>query len=136
MKIVTKTLLIGLLGMGVVLPAMAGSGYGPNWNQEQRIEAGLRSGQLTVAEARILRNEQAQIRNLQRNFLRDGRLNQRERRILEQRREQANRHIYRLAHNDQRRNNWRVETRDQNRTPWDGGSDHGYQSDFGHGRRG
>ncbi len=136
MKIVTKTLLIGLLGMGVVLPAMAGPGFGPNWNQEQRIEAGLRSGQLTVAEVRILRNEQAQIRQLQRTFLRDGRLNQRERRILEQRRERASRHIYQLAHNNQQRNRWRVQNREQNHTPWGGGTERGYQSDFGYGRRG
>ena len=136
MKIVTKTLLIGLLGIGVTLPAMAGSGYGPNWNQEQRIEAGLRSGQLTVAEARLLRNEQAQIRRLQRNFLRDGRLSRRERQILERRREQASRHIYQLAHNDQRRNSWRVQNWDQNRAPWGSGYDHGLQPDAGYGRRG
>ena len=136
MKIVTKTLLIGLLGMGVVLPAMAGPGYGQNWNQEQRIAAGLRSGQLTVAEVRILRNEQAQIRQLQRIFLRDGRLNQRERRILEQRRERASRHIYRLAHNHQQRNRWRVENRDQNHTPRGGGYNHGFQPDSGFGHRG
>lgn len=136
MKIVTKTILIGLLGMGVVLPAMAGSGYGSNWNQEQRIAAGLRNGQLTVTEARILRNEQAQIRKLQRYFLRDGRLNQRERRILEQRRERAGNHIYRLAHNNQRRNNWRVQNRDRNHTLWEIGDDRGYRPDAGRGFRG
>ena len=61
--------------------------------QEQRIQAGRRSGEITRSEARQLEAEQARIRQLERNALRDGHIDRREAAQIREAQNQASRHI-------------------------------------------
>ena len=74
--------------------------------QEQRIQAARRSGQLSGREYRSLEVEQARIRQLERNALRDGRIDSREAAQIRQAQNQASNHIYQDAHNAERANRW------------------------------
>ena len=68
--------------------------------QQKRIHQGIRSGELTLCEIRRLEMEQHRIHRLKKRAWRDGRLTFRERLRLERRQDLANRHIYRLKHNN------------------------------------
>ena len=72
-------------------------------NQEQRIEQGIRSGQLTAGEAARLERGQARIERMERRALADGRMDPRERRRIMQAQEVQSRHIYREKHDNQTR---------------------------------
>lgn len=60
---------------------------------EQRIQSGLRSRQISPREADRLRRELRDVRMLHRTYFRDGRLDNRERRDLEQRIDRLQRQI-------------------------------------------
>jgi hypothetical protein len=116
----TRTLLIGLLPLLVTLalPVHAGQRYdGDNRfeqridRQEQRIRHGIRTGKLTHKEANKLQKQQRNIARLEQRFERDGHLDRRERRVLENRLDNASERIARFKHND----NYRV------------GRDHGWR---------
>jgi hypothetical protein len=62
-------------------------------NQLQRILGGMEDGRLNMREAVSLIREHVAISALERNYLADGRLGPNELRDLEQRLEEANRHI-------------------------------------------
>jgi CRISPR/Cas system-associated endoribonuclease Cas2 len=99
-KHLTKTIFI-LLALGLAMPAFARAPLqSVERNQMHRIQKGIHSGALTRGEARVLRQEQRNIRNLKRRFLRDGRFSRAERRTLTHRYTSASRHIYRLTHNN------------------------------------
>jgi hypothetical protein len=68
--------------------------------QHERIEDGIEDGSITIREAKILSSEQHRIDNQKDRAMRDGHLSKRERMRLEQRQDLANRHIYRMRHND------------------------------------
>ena len=68
--------------------------------QQKRIHQGIRSGELTRCEIRRLEREQFRIHRLKKRAWRDGWLSTRERLRLERRQDLANRHIYRLKHNN------------------------------------
>lgn len=68
--------------------------------QERRIHEGGRNCQLTPHEARRLEREQTRIRHTARRMWSDGRLNSRERHRLVHAQNRADRHIYRLKHNN------------------------------------
>ncbi len=106
MKISTKSLLVAVLGLGMVLPAFADAAYNRekdrSYNQNKRIEEGIRSGELTREEVRILRREQQRIAQMRRDILRDGRITKREREILVNNLNRASKHIYQLRRNNQR----------------------------------
>jgi uncharacterized membrane protein YebE (DUF533 family) len=74
-------------------------------DQRQRIQQGVRSGELTAAETANLARQQAQIRRqtvaAKRN---DGVITQCERRNIRQDQRQASRNIYRKKHNGRDRN--------------------------------
>jgi hypothetical protein len=107
-------LLIGILGL---LLAMVGEGVAatipqstrtPTVNRRQnrqhrRIRQGVRSGQLTRAEAARLRREQARIAAQKRAARRNGRVSPAERARLRREQNRANRRIYRAKHNNRRR---------------------------------
>ena len=67
--------------------------------QMERIHQGIASGQLTRGEARSLTREQRRIRQMERCYRADGRLDRRERRQLQSMRSDADEHIRRLKHN-------------------------------------
>jgi hypothetical protein len=60
--------------------------------QRQRIRQGINEGSLTRTEAQRLRMEQRRIRDLERQFWTDGRLDRQERRVLQ-------RELNRASHN-------------------------------------
>jgi hypothetical protein len=62
-------------------------------NQLQRILGGMEQGKLTLREATGLLREHLEIGALERSYLADGRLGPREMASLEQRLDEANRHI-------------------------------------------
>ncbi|RPH49442.1 MAG: hypothetical protein EHM85_13840 [Desulfobacteraceae bacterium] len=71
--------------------------------QHERIGDGIKDGSITRHEANILRNEQQMSDNQKDRAMRDGHLSKRERIRLERRQDLANRHIYRMRHNDRGR---------------------------------
>jgi len=72
--------------------------------QEQRIEQGARSGELTRRETARLERGQARIRQMERHALADGRINRRERAAIDREQDRQNQLIARLKHNDRARN--------------------------------
>jgi len=67
--------------------------------QEDRIQQGLASGQLTPREARRLQNEQARIRGAEGRMRADGNLSPQERARLNAMQQKSSQDIYRLRHN-------------------------------------
>lgn len=61
--------------------------------QRQRIETGMRNGHLTRNEFRNLMEQQGEIKQMERRFLKDGRLNQREYVALDRALDNAGRQI-------------------------------------------
>lgn len=71
-------------------------------NQENRIQQGIESGQLTPQEAQRLEAEQAKIKQDELRMKSDGVLTARERAKLTREQNRASRHIYRQKHDAQR----------------------------------
>src|SRR4051812_38329196 len=70
-------------------------------NQQQRIESGLKSGQLTTREASKLEREQARIDRTHANALKDGKLSDAEKQRIGRMQDQASRNIYKEKHDAQ-----------------------------------
>lgn len=75
---------------------------GREWRQEERVNQGIRSGQLTPREAVRLEREQARIRYHERMMKADGLFTRSERARLHRELNRADRHIYRQKHDRQR----------------------------------
>lgn len=73
-------------------------------NQQQRIHQGVRSGELTKNETRILREDQRDISREIRSSRADGEVTRIERRDIQQEQNQASRRIHRLKTNNRDRN--------------------------------
>ena len=71
--------------------------------QGERIHQGLRSGELTRGETRVLAHEQRRIQRFKAHAWSDGRLSPRERGVLQRHQNSASRHIYRFKHNGRNR---------------------------------
>jgi hypothetical protein len=72
-------------------------------HEHQKIKQGIRSGELTRAEAKDLAQEQKGIREKERAYKADGELTPVERRDLHQDMNQASKHIYQEKHDAQQR---------------------------------
>src|SRR4051812_10540933 len=72
-------------------------------HQRERIQQGVRSGELTRHETRRLAEEQRDVRQLERAYKSDGTLTGAERRDLRHEQNQASRDIYRQKHDAQDR---------------------------------
>lgn len=70
-------------------------------NQQQRIEQGLKSGQLTTREASRLEGEEARVNKIESRALSDGKLNPQERARIDQAQDKVSRDIYREKHDAQ-----------------------------------
>ena len=68
--------------------------------QQKRIHQGIRSGELTGCEIRHIERQQHRIQRQKKRAWSDGLLTPRERLRMERKQDRANRHIYRLKHND------------------------------------
>lgn len=110
MKPLKQTLLAASLTLFALVPAFASQGHEHARssgqvmqrldNQQQRIAHGIRSRQLTHKEARVLQQEQWEIRHLVRRYHEDGRFSNKELRILDRRLDKSSLQIKRLRHND------------------------------------
>lgn len=100
----TKTTIIATIAAAVAMagtaPAFADRIDKRQFNQNKRIEHGVRTGMLTKREAKKLREQQREISILERLFRKDGRLTKQERKLLNQKQNQASKRIYRKKHND------------------------------------
>lgn len=106
-RISLALILAGILGIGGLNQAEAGvRDRGVNQrqqNQHQRIQQGVRSGELTRRETGALAREQRDIRQLERAYKSDGELTRAERADLHREQNQASRHIYNQTHDAQDR---------------------------------
>jgi hypothetical protein len=68
--------------------------------QEHRINQGVRSGELTRAEAHHLRADERRTKMDKRMAMADGRVTARERKILRRDENRTSRHIYHYKHNN------------------------------------
>jgi len=68
--------------------------------QQKRIHQGVRSGELTWGETRMLERQQIRLQRTKRRAFRDGELAPDERVHLERMQDRASHRIYRLKHND------------------------------------
>ena len=101
MKTITK-----LIAGVIAIATFAGTAQAQNvnhrqYNQDHRIEQGVRNGRLTPAEARNVSHQQHSIAR-QENRMRyrnGGHLTRRDRARLQHRQDRASRHIYRAKHN-------------------------------------
>ncbi|MDQ5915709.1 MAG: hypothetical protein QG584_1601 [Pseudomonadota bacterium] len=75
-----------------------------NINQQQRIEQGLQSGQLTTREAARLEKQEGKIENMEARAMRDGSVSQNEARKIDHAQDQVSRNIYQEKHDAQRGN--------------------------------
>lgn len=71
-------------------------------NQQQRIEQGLKSGELNTREASRLEREESRVERMQSNALRDGRLTPQEAARINQAQHKVGSDIYREKHDAQR----------------------------------
>ena len=97
-----RTLIAALAVFALAAPAAA-SINARGLNHNRLIDAGARSGKLTRAEARILRDEQTRIEFRKDRFTRDGDYSAREKQVIRRQQDAAARHIDRLKNNARRR---------------------------------
>lgn len=71
--------------------------------QQDRIENGLRSGELTVRETRKLAKQQRRINKMERKYKSDGHLSKKERVRLHAAQNRASANIYKKKHNGRKR---------------------------------
>jgi Skp family chaperone for outer membrane proteins len=100
--------LAGVLGVVSASQADASRTRDPGVNQRQhnqreRIQQGVKSGELTRRETGRLAEEQRDVRQLERAYKSDGTLTGAERRDLHHEQNQASHDIYRQKHDDQER---------------------------------
>ena len=99
-KIALFALVVMVIGLAGADESLAGRIERRDSRQHDRIENGIEDGGITRHEAKTLRNEQNRIDNQNNRAMRNGHLSKRERMRLERRQDLANRHIYRMRHND------------------------------------
>ena len=102
-KLVVGTWMVGSLLVLSVGPAVAGT-RDPGVKirqaiQEERIDQGVASGELTPWEAGRLEAQQARIKQREQRMKEDGQLTVRERRRLHRQQNRASRNVYRKKHN-------------------------------------
>lgn len=104
MKMMYRTVL-ALLGAGLSIgAAQAQTVDQRHYNQQHRIERGLRNGSLTPREAQRAERQQHSIDRQEARMRErhDGRLTGYDRAVLQHRENRASRHIYRAKHNGHR----------------------------------
>lgn len=72
-----------------------------NINQQQRIEQGLQSGQLSTREAARLETQEGKVESMEARALRDGNVSQNEARRIDQAQDRLSRNIYQEKHDTQ-----------------------------------
>ncbi len=101
----THRIIAALIGAGLTVGAAQAQNVDQrHYNQQTRIDQGLRNGSMTPREARRVEFQQHSIdRQEARMRYRDGgHLNGYDRAVLQHREDRASRHIYRAKHNGRR----------------------------------
>jgi hypothetical protein len=99
---ITHTAIAAALGLAFCGAAFAQAGtIQRDVNQQQRIEQGLQSGQLTTKEASKLEREESRVERDQSRAMQDGKLTPAEKSRLAREQNQVSRDIYRDKHNAQ-----------------------------------
>ena len=98
------TIALIITGFVFVNSTSAGRAGKRQINQQRRIHQGVRSGEITKKEFKLLEREQARLQKSKKRALSDGELTRREKIKLEHRQDKASRHIYRAKHNDRDHN--------------------------------
>lgn len=101
--------LVKLIGTAAVAAAFAtpvlaqttGEIVQRNVNQQERIEQGLKSGQLNTREAAKLEGEESRVEKMESRALKDGKLSPEERTRIDRAQNQVSRDIYREKHDAQ-----------------------------------
>lgn len=96
-------LTIATLALTATLAAACGStprADAREWRQHERIQQGVRSGELTRPEAMRLRADQRHVRRVERRTKADGNVTPAERARLQNMQNRESARIYRLKHND------------------------------------
>jgi len=109
-----KCLMKTALGIGSAVILMASAGHASQTsdpriqqreqNQQQRIDQGVTSGQITPREAGKLERQQTKIQQNETRMKSDGKLTKQERRKLAREQDRASRNIYRKKHNNKKAN--------------------------------
>ncbi len=86
-----------------------------NRSDRQRIQRGVRSGQITRDEARQIRERERQIRSERRGYRSDGTITREERREIRRDERQQDRYIRSQRRDDDRRPRWRDRDDDDRR---------------------
>jgi hypothetical protein len=94
-------LAIGTLFSVTAFAQSTGSEVQRDINQQQRIEQGLQSGQLTTREAAKLEREESKVEKMESNALKDGNLSPREKARIQRAQNNVSRDIYREKHDAQ-----------------------------------
>ena len=102
----TMTFVTAAVVAGLALPAFAQTSSTPRidqrqQNQQQRIDQGVKSGQLTRKEAERLQKEQARIQKMENKAMADGKMSPKERAKIEKAQNRASKHIERERHDKQ-----------------------------------
>lgn len=108
MKLNLIVAITALAGMSFSASANAQNRMHPNATQQnrmqhQRIQQGVRSGELSRSEAKYLRQQNHYIDRMKRYYMRDGRYTMQERRNIRMREQRLSRHIYQMKHNHRQR---------------------------------
>jgi len=98
--------LVGATIAASTLPALAQTQSTPRIdqrqaNQQQRIEQGKKSGQLTKKEAARLEKGQARVQKMEDKAVADGKVTKKERRKIEHAQDVQSRRIYKQKHDNQ-----------------------------------
>lgn len=95
---------MGLSPVGGLIGSASAEVNARQFNQERRIDAGRRSGKLTAAEGKVLRDEQRAISRLGERLRarHNGRLTAADNRLIKQRQDAADRHILNQKYDRQR----------------------------------
>ncbi|WP_035374863.1 hypothetical protein [Pseudoduganella violaceinigra] len=88
----------GLFGLGASAYAQTGHDVQRNVNQQERIEQGLKSGQLNTREAAKLEREEAHVDQMQARALKDGHVSAQEQQRIDAAQNQVSHDIYREKH--------------------------------------
>lgn len=103
----TMIILVAAISTALAVPAFAGTrDHRVNhrqYNQQERIEQGVKSGELTKPEAKDLRGDQREIRQEEHQYKADGQLMKNEHLELHQDQNAASKEIYQEKHDGQER---------------------------------
>jgi hypothetical protein len=103
MNIATRLAAVALLSLPISALAQIAGSEQRSLNQQQRIDQGVRSGELTQREAAKLERGQAHVDRMQTRAARDGVVSAQERERIQSAQNRQSRKIYRQKHDGQRR---------------------------------